>query len=108
MKKEMLELQAARHSWGTLSTFQIQEFVDELLHEGVYTDEMLDVIYPIAATQKIVGKAFERALRALEVTIPDYEEAIWVVLSYHISKFGRKETDTLDGLKALIDKVYWR
>ncbi|MCL4296767.1 MAG: hypothetical protein KJ077_13605 [Anaerolineae bacterium] len=106
MEQEKLELQAARYSFGQLSTQEMQNLVDGLLNEGIYADEFLNVIYPKYDTREIVGAAFEKSLKVLEIVVPNYEEAVWVILRYHISQIASKEIDALDGLKELITEVY--
>jgi hypothetical protein len=107
MDKEVLELQAARYSFGHLTTSQMQKLIEGLLSQGIYADEFLDVVEPEAATREVVGPAFEKALIALGITVPSYEEAVWNILRRHISQIADGQTDALDGLKALIDEVYW-
>ena len=102
-----LRLAAARYVLGDLPSEELARIADALLTEGVYSQ----AIGELATTRHLVmadaGPLFEQTLRDLNVDTPSREEAVWVLLRYHIGRIAYEDVAPREGLQSVLD-VYHR
>lgn len=84
---------------------KIAECIDLFLENNVYYDEFLELIDN--NNTDISLSSIESILRKMDLFIPkNKEEAIWVILHYHILSIVNGRIDSLIGLEKLMNDVY--
>lgn len=86
----------------------IQRIIDSLMNEGVFYDEFLEIVHPTSNLTEDFMPAFKESLKNLNCHIPeDREQALWLILKRYISHIVNGEIDPLEGVKQIIEDVYW-
>lgn len=107
VSREQLTFEAAKYIFGRSNIDKMREIINSLVKNGVYYDTFYDVLYPDNYVIDVIGPAFERSLRSLGITIPDYEGSVWIIIHYYLQRIVSGETDPYEGLYELMLEVYW-
>lgn len=75
---------AAKYVLSVISTKDIVAFADRKLSEGKYSDTYLDIIDADLKVWSELAPLLEMALKESGLVIPDEEQAVWIMLKYHI------------------------
>ena len=108
-RSQALKLAAARYVLGNATSDELARIADSLLTEGVYSP----AIGELGTTRRIVmaeaGPLFEQALHDLNVGMASPDEAVWVLLRYHIhiGRIAYEEVSPREGLQSVLE-VYNR
>lgn len=107
--KELLFYQAARLGLGTLDADTIKNTILDLMNQGFYADECLDVLDTRAHPRmEDVLPAFKVALNSHGLTLPDRETAVGQLIAYRVRRMAEGEMDALMELWLLIEDVYYQ
>lgn len=104
---EPFEYLAAKLSLGKLDAFEIQKVVDELLNEGRYDDEFINIIDSMPPRMDEVMPSFLRLLDRLGVKVPAIDKAVWLLIDHYTARIADGIIDPIEGLKRLIADIYW-
>lgn len=107
VSREQLTFEAAKYIFGKSNIDKMREIINSLVNDGVYYDTFYDVLYPGDYVMEVIGPAFERSLRSLGITIPDYEGSVWIIIHYYLKRIASGEVDPYEGLYELMLEVYW-
>jgi len=102
-----LTLAAARYVLGNVASEELARVADTLLTEGVYSQAIGELGTTRGLVMAEAGPLFEQALRDLNVDLPSPDEAVWVLLRYHIGRIAYEEVSPREGLQSVLD-VYNR
>jgi len=106
-RSQALKLAAALYVLGNATSDELARIADSLLTDGVYSPALGE----LGTTRRIVmaeaGPLFEQALHDLNVGMPSPDEAVWVLLRYHISRIAYEEVSPREGLQSVLE-VYNR
>jgi len=75
---------AAKYVLKAIGSEDIVKFADTKLSEGHYSDKYLDIIDADTKTWPELSHLLENALKESDLAIPSFEEAVWIMLKYHI------------------------
>ena len=96
---------AARYAAKSISSSDIVRFADNRLSESVYSDHYLAIIDEENKTWSALSNHLESAFNEFEITIPKFEEAIWVLVSYHVDSILSREVKPIKGFEALLRDI---
>jgi len=96
---------AARYAAKSISSLDIMRFADNRLSESVYSDHYLAIIDEENKTWSTLSGHLESAFNEFEVVIPKFEEAIWVLVSYHVDTILSREVKPIQGFEALLKDI---
>jgi len=100
-RSQDLKLAAARYVLGNVASEELARVADTLLTEGVYSSAIGEFGTTRGLVMAEAGPLFEQALRDLNVDVPSPEEAVWVLLRYHIGRIAYAEVSPREGLQSV-------
>jgi hypothetical protein len=110
IQREMLSqlrFQGLRHRLGLAEWPELRQVADEALNAEIYTPSLVDAAFDANEWLYEIGAAFEKALKALEIYIPESkEECCWSLLHYHISQIESGVVQPQTGLKGVMEAFY--
>jgi len=83
----------AKYVLGRISSKDILGYVDRKLTEGSYLDSYLYIIDAEFKTMPVLGPLLEAAIKEAGMTIPSFNEAVWIMLKYHINLMASGSVD---------------
>lgn len=107
MTEQDLETAAAKYVLGVLPSWELTRVADRALERGLYSfslGELATMRQPVMAD---AGPLFESALHELGIDIPAPENAVWVLLRYHIGRIATGKVTPRAGLCAILKDVYY-
>jgi hypothetical protein len=102
-RSQDLKLAAARYVLGNVASEELMRVADTLLTEGVYSPAIGELGTTRGLVMAEAGPLFEQALRDLNVDVPSPEEAVWVLLRYHIGRIAYEEVSPREGLQSVLE-----
>lgn len=103
--KPKLKYHSALMTLGKMNREEICNLLSDLMNLGVYEDEFFDI--EDAKTALDFTSSAEKLFKKMGFLFQDKDEAIWVILAYHIKKMTNEKSDVFTELQKLIDDVYW-
>jgi hypothetical protein len=103
---ERLRYLAAKFGLGILDPDSIQGAIDNLMDEGIYHDDFLEVMDLKAPRMDQVIQPFLRTLKRLGIEAPEKEEAVWLLIDHHTSRIAMQKVEAIEGLKQLKTDIY--
>ncbi len=74
---------AAKYAARSISTWDIVKFADTRLNDGDYSDHYLAILDEDTKVWSTVSPHLEKAFREKGMTIPEFEEAIGILVEHH-------------------------
>lgn len=105
--KQPLQYQAAKFAMGNLNADEIKSIIHGLVDGGFYLDEFLDALDARKPRMEEVLPAFIATLNHNGISLPDKEQAVWILIEFHLRKIALEGSDSLEELAKLIADVYW-
>lgn len=104
--KRELTYQAALLCFNKTDRHEVKSICNDLMIQGIYFDSFLGM--DDAQLMVDFTAAFYAILKDLDVVFPDnQDDAVWIVLTYHIENIISGQSDPLEELTALIHDVYY-
>ena len=104
--REYARYLAARHAAGTLTAYEITNFVDSLTDDGVWVDSFLDVMDADLKSVEVLSPIFEKCLSELGIRIPTHKQYLWWLICYHLKRIVTEEVAPIEGVIALKDDTW--
>ena len=95
------EYLAARIALGLVNAYDIQDDVNELMNEGVFFNEFIDIIDSQPPTLIDVLDPYKKFLNFLNISMPTQENAILIIVDHHTERIVNNKVDELKGLENL-------
>ena len=96
---------AAKYVLGVIESKDIVGFADRKLAEGHYSDSYLEIVDAELKTWPVLSPLLEVALKDLGLTIPDFEQATWVMLKHHIGLIADGTVNPKDQFSQLLNDI---
>jgi hypothetical protein len=104
---DALKYESANLLLDRMNDERVVQLIDELIAQGIYFDEFLEVLDKSYYRPNFL-EALNASLLKLEVTIPEtVDQAVWILLEYHISKMASEDGNAFNGLEDFMRDVYW-
>jgi hypothetical protein len=107
MAAQSLQIAAARHLLGVLTSAELVRVADEALEQGVYSDSLGQLATTTDPVMADVGPLFQKALRELRISLPDEDQAIWLLLRHLIGRIADGSIPPREGVQSVIREVYY-
>ena len=104
---EALKYKAAKLAMGRLNADEVKSTINDLVDQGTYLDEFLDVLGPTRPQMDEVLPALHAAFDHFGIVVPDKEEAVWHLIHLHCRAITSGSVNPLEELSKLIADVYW-
>jgi hypothetical protein len=75
----------ARYVAGKLDAKALVQFADNKLKQGIFSEFLLNILDEEPKYWGSVSVLFEKAVNEFGYKIPSFEEAIWILIKYHIT-----------------------
>ena len=102
---ELDRIFSARYVLNVITTKDIVEFADRKLSEGKYSDTYLDIIDADPKIWLELSPLLEIALKESGLVIPDEEQAVWIMLKYHIGLIESGSVNPKDQFESLLQDI---
>ena len=89
-----------------ISSDQIRKIVDELISEGEFSDEFVEILESRPPLLRDVLEPFKHYLRGKGIEVSDREQAVWIALRYRIARIASRQAPVAEELERLINDVY--
>ncbi|WP_339898066.1 hypothetical protein [uncultured Gilvimarinus sp.] len=83
------EIFIAKYIAGKVDTDDLVEFANKKLASGVYSDHLLNILDETPKVWVPISNYFEKAVIDLGYEIPSFDDAIWVLVKYHITLISK-------------------
>lgn len=101
-----LDYMACRITLGNASADLIQKTVNQLMDDGIFSAEFLDIIDSKPPTMADVSPPFQKYLRKVGIQCQSKDEAVWRLIGYHTGRIASRQIEPLEGLSTLIKDIY--
>ena len=99
-----LEIEAARFKLDFLTCEELTELANNTLNSGIYCDAFSDIVTENYTLEEAKAK-FKSGLNELEIAIPQFDEAVWIVLKEHIGQISSGSLSPKEGMKKIVREV---
>lgn len=96
---------SARYVLGRVTSKDIVKYADGKLTEGNYSDAYLNIVDADFKTMAILAPLLEVALKDSGVAVPEFEEAVWVMLRHHIGLIASGEAHPKKQFSILLSDI---
>ena len=104
---ELDKLIIAKYAAKQLNTDDLLDFADRKLNEGETSDHLIELLYYKKREWNEIYPCFESAISEIGEGIPTPDEAIWMILRYHISIIANQENNPFKQFKLLLNDIEW-
>ena len=104
-----LALQGVRNFMGLARSPELRQAANTALNIGIYSPSLADTAVFLEERLSDIGPAFEQALRELQIAIPQSRDnCCWILLRHYIGQIANRHVSPRDGLRSLMEDVYFR
>ncbi len=102
-----LEIAAAKYKLDLISSDKLKEDADHSLAAGIYSKSLAELATLDNPIMSEAGPLFESTLQELSIKLPSPDEALNIILHYHINNIAQGNITPREGMKLVIDEVYY-
>lgn len=95
----------ARYVVKKLATEDLLLFANEKLAGGVFTESLLDILDEERKDWDSIAPLFEKVVKDLGYSIPSFEDAIWFIVTYHVSKISSGRSSAAKQFFIMLDNI---
>lgn len=99
------EVFIAKYVVSRFETEDLVKFADQKLTAGIYSEHFLSILDEDPKVWDSVSGYFELAVKELGHQIPTFDEAVWILLKYHISLIGKGEVNPTKQFRELLEDI---
>ena len=96
---------SAKYVLGRISSKDIVQYADRKLTEGNYSDAYLNIIDADIKAMAVLAPLVEVALKDSGVPVPEFEEAVWIMLRHHIGLIANGEVNPKKQFSMLLNDI---
>lgn len=95
----------AKYVVGKLNTEDLVQFADQKLTDGVYSEHLLNIMDDGPEHWNPVSEYFESFVEEKGYAVPSFEQAVWVLLRYHILLISQGNVSPSKQFRQLLDDI---
>ncbi len=101
-----LQFLVAIYNLGMINASEVASIIDQLMNEGIYLDDFLDVIYanPLRYNDAIL--VLEKTIAHFNITIPDKEKSTRIIITHYINIIANHSSDPFSLFSNLITDIH--